>query len=147
MRLLAVAIAVAALLLAVGASAQRAGPIPIVQGRISITATPATVRVDGATVSSIMRLWNRALSAVPIGNATIVCRSIGTGGVLGNGLDDCRATYVLPLGKITASGVRHNPRFYSLVITGGTRRYVGISGSVIRRPERPRESRLVFILG
>lgn len=116
-------------------------------GVISITASTVDTRVLGYQRSTVMRLWNRSVSATPIGHAVTVCTRLGVGGVLGGGLSDCKATFVLPLGKITAAGVRHNRTRYTLVITGGTGRYLGAAGSVDRRAETPGQTRYIFRLG
>lgn len=117
-------------------------------GRISVTATTADARVLGYQRASIMRLWNRSVSSTPIGHAVIVCTRLGVGGFLGGGVSDCKATFVLPRGKITAAGVRHSARHYSLVVTGGTGFYLGAIGKVDRRPaEVPGQVRYIFRLG
>ena len=141
MRYLALALALVAVLGIAGSASTQT------TGRISITATTADARVLGAQRASIMRLWNRSVSATPIGHAVVVCTSLGIGGVLGGGISSCDATYVLPLGKITATGVRHSGRHYSLVVTGGTGRYLGATGKVDRRPaEVPGQVRYIFQL-
>ena len=116
------------------------------QGRISVTGTIATVRQHDRTYIAVYRLWNRTITGVPIGSAYIVCDILGTGGVLGGGVSSCDATFHLPLGKITASGIRHATRHWSLIITGGTGRYVGAIGSVHRREDLPSETRFILLL-
>jgi hypothetical protein len=122
----------------VGATQAQQGP-----SRISVTATVAAV--GGGAI--VYRIWNRSVSGVPIGNMVVACSQHGAGGVFGRGIASCTATLSLPLGKITAAGVRHSRLFYSLVITGGTGRYTGAVGSLHRRPDRPREVRFILFLG
>lgn len=142
MRLVALTLAALLLLVFAGAAGTQT------TGRISVTATTADARVLGYQRAHVMRLWNRSVSSTPIGHAVIVCTLLGVGGVLGGGISDCKATYVLPLGQIVAAGVRHSARHYTLVITGGTGRYLGAVGKVDRRPaDVPGQARYIFRLG
>jgi hypothetical protein len=146
MRLLLVALALG-LVVAAPASGQVSE-----RERISITATIADVRVSGSGPGSmrtiVWRLWNRSITDRPIGHAFVSCWLIGRGGLLGNGAQWCASQFVMPLGKLNASGVVRNRRHWTLVVTGGSSRYIGAAGTVARRLERPGgEVRYIFTLG
>lgn len=107
----------------------------IPKGTIHITATVAAVRVTdnigrvGGTRATYMLLWNRSITARPIGQAVTICSSIGSGGALGESrIEECRAYYALPLGKLTAVGISYKRRAYWLAVVAGTGRYLHAGG-------------------
>jgi hypothetical protein len=116
------------------------------KGKISVTATYATVRHHAHLHVEIFRIWKRSITGVPIGSAYVVCDELGTGDVLGGGISSCQVTFHFPLGKITAAGIRHSVRHWSMVITGGTGIYLGAQGSVHRREHLPGEPRFILFL-
>ena len=81
-----------------------------------------------------------------VGNAYMVCTTIGRGGILGNGVRQCHGIYNLPRGKIVVQGSRHRRARYTLVITGGSGIYVGIGGTLdsFLSGIRPRTEELIF---
>lgn len=103
-------------------------------GRVRLVATITDVRTDGSLYQGarkfvFMRLWQRPLRGTPIGHAFLACVYMGDGGVFGGGVWSCQATYRMPLGYITAAGVLHNFRQYTLAVTGGTGLYSGQGGT------------------
>lgn len=140
------AVAAFACLLAVGVLLTISRAEAQATGEISVTATVADARNRFGTTTTVLRLWNRSLTSVPIGHVFVVCHRLGAGGVLGGGVSQCQATFQFPLGKLTASGIRHSLRHYTLVVTGGTRRYIGATGSVTRFPAAGGEVRFIFHL-
>lgn len=106
------------------------------QGRlVSVAVTTASVRVTIGTRSDVLLLWNRNERTTPIGHALKSCIRARSLDVFGEGLMGCTMTLSLPLGKITASGIVHNLRRYTLVITGGTGVYQGVTGPLFVRSE------------
>ena len=125
----------------------------LIAGAAGAQDTPSVIRVSTSTVdvressdtrSDVMFLWNREIRARPIGHAVLSCIALGSGGLLGRGVWSCTAIYVLPLGKISASGEIHSFRRYTLVVTGGTGRYLGAAGFLFSRREGPGNHRLII---
>jgi len=114
--------------------------------RIAISATVADVREVFNNRSDILLLWNRDVRARPLGHAIVSCDELGEGGIAGAGLEHCMATYVLPLGKITAQGIIHSRSRYTLVVTGGTGVYLGAQGHLFTRRIGPGVKRIIFDL-
>jgi hypothetical protein len=114
--------------------------------RITIAASVVDVRETRDVRSDVLLLWNRNIRSRPLGHAIVSCYSLGFGGILGAGLEHCTATYVLPLGKITAQGIVHSRNRYTLVLTGGTGRYVGAEGHLFTKRIGPGLKRIVFNL-
>lgn len=104
-------------------------------GKLHVVATVTDVRSDGSRFQGarrfvFMRLWQRSFVGAPIGHAFLACVYMGDGGVFGGkGVWNCQATYRMPLGYITAAGVLHNFRRYTLAVTGGTGIYEGQGGT------------------
>jgi hypothetical protein len=101
--------------------------------RISVSATTADVRESRNNRSDILLLWNTGVRDRPLGHAVLACVKVGSGGLLGQGLLSCDATIVMPLGKITAMGLVHSHRRFTLVVTGGTGQYKGATGVLFLR--------------
>lgn len=81
-----------------------------------------------------------------IGYAAVTCISMGH--TLPGTVYMCQAVYVLPRGKLTASGTRQRRDFYTFAITGGTGIYQAYSGTVLGTlaSTHPRRDHLVFSL-
>jgi hypothetical protein len=139
----------AALVLAVVLSSPAASST---SGKVQVTATITGVRTEanprrqGAQSTIYLRLWNREITNGPIGHAFVSCLFMGSGGVFGSGIANCHAVYTMPLGKITASGLRHRIRRYTLVLTGGTGRYIGADGVAVSRSLGPGVLDLTILL-
>lgn len=126
-------------------SPQPAGP-PAPPSQITLAATVVDVRESTDMRSDIVLLWNRTIRSRPVGHAVLTCAKVGTGGVLGGGIWNCIGVYQLPLGKISTQGILHGYNRYTLVITGGTGRYKGVSGSLFVRRVAEGQRKLIFSL-
>jgi hypothetical protein len=126
---LAVAV-VTSLLLAVGVEVTPAN----LSDTVSVAVTTAAAREAPGTRSNFVLLWNRNIRTTPIGHGVEACVKVGRrGGFLGASLLSCDLTLVLPLGKVTATGIVHGFRRYTLVITGGTGAYLTAQGPLFVR--------------
>jgi hypothetical protein len=87
-------------------------------------------------------LFNKRITARPIGHADLVCTFVTTG------TRSCTATYFLPQGRLVAGGSIRYPALYELAVLGGTRLYDNARGTltVIRTTQNPRRDRLLFRL-
>jgi hypothetical protein len=120
-----------ALLLSVGVSGALAQDGST--GVVAVAVTTAAVRETNATRTDALLLWNRNERTLPIGHAVKACIKSGTGAIFGDGLMTCTLVVELPLGKVTATGLIHNLRRYTLVVTGGTGAYAGARGPLFVR--------------
>ena len=120
-----------------GASGAQATPV-------RISATLEVARVTNGARSDFLYLWNRNERATPIGHAVLTCARLGAGGVLGRGIANCYMYLSLPLGKVTAAGLIHNFSRYTLVVTGGTDRYIGVRGPLFVRRVSPGTQQVFF---
>lgn len=114
--------------------------------RISISATVVDVRESDDMRTDLTLLWNRDIRHRPIGHGAITCTKVGFGGILGGGVSNCNAVYQLPLGKISTQGILHGYGRYTMVITGGTGIYKGVSGTLFVRRVADGVRRLTFKL-
>lgn len=150
MRLVAAAVWLTCLLIpAAVATAVAAAQDPQQQQRppqVSIAVTVASVRDGPETRTDVLLLWNRNVRTTPIGHGVKACAKAGFGGIVGGGLMSCTLTLHLPTGKVTASGIVHSLDRYTLVITGGTREYEGVSGPLFVRRVGDGLRRLTFTL-
>ena len=101
--------------------------------QVSVAVTTVNVRDTPSIRADTLLIWNRNERSRPIGHAIKSCVKAGSGGLLGAGVMTCTITIVLPLGKLVATGIVHDVHRYSLVITGGTRRYEGVTGPLFVR--------------
>jgi hypothetical protein len=69
-------------------------------------------------------LFNKGITANPIGHSDLTCVNTGTGS------SNCSGTYFLPKGKIMVGGVIASRLFYELAVIGGTGLYDNVRGSV-----------------
>lgn len=129
-------------------------------GKVNVTASLYDLRVSdvgppglsaGDSRSEIYRIWNRTVSAAPIGNAIVRCVFMGRGTVFGSGIFYCHGTYTIGSGKtfgrISIDGPRRMGKNASFLVTGTTGYYEGSSGSLVVRPaDAPSLLSLVFIL-
>ena len=119
-------------------------------GRIHVSATVVEVRIGNGGRSEIQQLWNRDVSSQPVGVAYERCAFMGSGGVYGGGVSYCQATYVIGSGRsrgtITTQGPRHNRRFATYAIVGGTGIYIGAGGVLHVVPGLPGKLALTFLL-
>ncbi len=83
--------------------------------RIGITATVEGVKVSNGDRVRFYLLWNREISARPIGHGYASCQ-LGPADVF-----VCTSIYALPYGKIVTVGEVHSFANYTSVITGGSR--------------------------
>lgn len=125
----------AAVLVLVGAvMVQSVSGQPPPRQRVSVALTTVAVRYSFDTRVNVNLLWNRDERTAPIGHSINSCLKVQGGGLLGGGgLHACTLTVVLPLGKVTASGIIHTFRRYTLVITGGTGAYERAVGPLFVR--------------
>jgi len=117
--------------------------------RISDVGTPGRSSGDGT--AEVLRLWNRTVSDLPVGNGLIRCTFLGKGGAFGRGMSYCVGTFTLgsghKFGKITVTGPRYRTRYGNYVVTGSTGVYSGSSGSMHVRPgEMPGTLSITFQL-
>lgn len=112
--------------------------------QVSIAVTTVAVRESSNTRSDALLLWNRNQRSLPIGHAIKACIKAGGGGIFGRGVMSCTISLYFPLGKVVASGVVHNINRYTLVITGGTGEYEGVSGPLFVRRVGDGVRRLTF---
>jgi len=143
---IATGFAIAAILAAFATAAARVDIESTVQDvRISDVGPPgASV---GDTRSEVLYLWNRAIRPTPIGNAYLLCTTLGRHGIYGRRpASMCDGIYNMPRGKLLVRGVRRSNRFYSFAITGGTGIYRGATGSLNVRPREPRFLETFFVL-
>jgi hypothetical protein len=87
-------------------------------------------------------LYNRRVTAKPIGHAWILCT------MLSRDARSCTTTYFLPKGSIVTSGVIGSRLIYELAVTGGTELYDNARGSLVVTTTalNPRRQVLVFRL-
>ena len=114
---------------------------------VSVALTTASVRDGYETRTDVLLVWNRNIRSTPIGHVIKACIKAGQGGILGGGLMSCTMTLQMPTGKISAAGIVHSLNRYTLVITGGTREYEGVSGPLFVRREADGVRRLTFTIG
>ncbi|HEX4518428.1 MAG TPA: hypothetical protein VH063_02490 [Gaiellaceae bacterium] len=69
-------------------------------------------------------LFNKGITASPIGHSDLTCLNTGTGS------SNCSGTYFLPKGKIMVGGVIASRLFYELAVIGGTGIYDNVRGTV-----------------
>jgi len=69
-------------------------------------------------------LYNRGISAEPIGHSDLMCTNTGTGSA------NCSGTYFLPKGKLIVAGVLAERLFYELAVIGGTGLYQNARGTL-----------------
>jgi hypothetical protein len=69
-------------------------------------------------------LYNRRITAAPIGHSDVMCTRTGTGSA------SCSGTYFLPKGKLVVAGVLASRLFYELAVIGGTRLYENARGTL-----------------
>jgi hypothetical protein len=113
---------------------------------ISVSATTVDVRESRNNRSDILLLWNTDVRDRPLGHAVIACVKVGSGGLLGKGLMSCDMTIVMPLGKVTATGLIHSHRRFTLAVTGGTGRYKGANDVLFVRADSSGVRRLTVRL-
>jgi hypothetical protein len=89
-----------------------------------------------------VRLFNRRITARPIGHGAMTCTAIDTV------RQDCRATYSLPKGAIVTEGVVSSRLIYKLAVIGGTDLYSNVRGTltVTSLRQKPSKELLVFRL-
>lgn len=121
-------------------SAQTPAPQQPRKIHIHITATLERVTIEGSSLSHFYLLWNRRIRARPLGHAFSQCQRIL------RRTFTCTSIFILPLGKITTMGSLHGFDRYSVVITGGTKRYVGAAGTLDTWREGPGTYTLIFAL-
>jgi hypothetical protein len=138
------------LLLAIGGAAQQAdattGPAKIritnQETRYSVADVGRRGRSSGDQEISWHALTNTRIRQRPIGRAEMICTwTFGDARL-------CRATYVLPKGKIMVGGQMRFRQVYQLAIVGGTGLFDNARGTLTVRAikRRPRQERLVFEL-
>jgi hypothetical protein len=130
-------------------------------GRVNVTATVLDVRVgdvsppglsSGDSRSEVLRLWNKTVSDVPIGNGMIRCAFMGRGGAFGSrGVSYCTGTFTIgsrsKFGKISIAGPRRRFAVGNYVVVGGTGIYAGSGGSLhVRQGDVPGTLALTFNL-
>jgi hypothetical protein len=135
-QLLVVAVLGAALASAVAAIGSVSGT------RSAALTAPGTIRITDREVKQIhvdggkpgrgagdidfyrQSLFNRRITATPIGHSDLTCVNTGTGS------SNCTGTYFLPKGKIMVGGVIGSRLFYELAVYGGTGLYDNARGTL-----------------
>lgn len=128
---------------ALGVAATVAHTAGSASGRIKVEATITDVRITGHRPGDHRiekyRLWNRAITPLPIGNGVLVCT------YLGDHRSFCTGQFIMPLGKLTVAGTRRAVYRAFLLVTGGTRSYSGTSGTLsMLQGDEPRSLALLF---
>jgi hypothetical protein len=146
MRYIVVALCLGSLLLVSDQAQGRAGVIRIFavqQGETNVD-NPPQGRSAGDLLLIGTTLRDRRNRAIGFGAMTC----IAFGKVLPGAISQCAASFVLPLGKITATGTRSRRDFYVLAVTGGTGIYSRASGTLVASTVAltPRRERLLFSL-
>ncbi len=126
------AVASLALTLVLSVAAQAAvslngpGTIKITDRLVKLTHVDVGKRGRGAGDIDFYRqlLFNKGITATPIGHTDITCIDTGTGSM------NCSGTYFLPKGKIMVEGVIGSRLFYELAVVGGTGLYDNARGTV-----------------
>src|SRR5438128_12306621 len=110
----------------------RPGTVRITDREVKQTAVDvgAQGRSPGDLLVSTVLLFNKRITARPIGHAETTCTYLGSGGVQGAGSSSCSAAFFLPQGEITAYGVINSRLFYQLAVTGGTGLYDNVRGTL-----------------
>ena len=102
---------------------------------------PGTIRITDTAVKHIhvdstrpghagdmdfyrQRLFNKRITANPLGHSDITCVDTGTGSM------NCSGTYFLPKGKLMVGGVIASRLFYELAVIGGTGIYDNARGTL-----------------
>jgi hypothetical protein len=102
------------------------------------------LRGNGAGDEDFYRelLYNRGITAEPIGHSDIMCTNTGTGSA------NCSGTFFLPKGKLMVAGVLAERLSYELTVIGGTGFYQNargtLTGTILRGS--PRYELLIFRL-
>ena len=146
-------IRVGALSTAVAAVAVCAAGAPGATGPATITITNVQTSFKSVDIGAHGRgagdleiigqsLYNRRVTATPIGHADVVCT------LLSPTTRTCSATYTLPRGRIMATGVIGSRLIYELAVIGGTELYDNARGSLVVTTTAlsPRRQLLVFRL-
>ena len=81
-------------------------------------------RSPGDVEISRRLLYNRRITARPLGRADLVCTV-----TVGN-WRNCTGSYQLPAGKIVVSGPMEFRSFFQLAVVGGTGRYANVRGTL-----------------
>jgi len=81
-----------------------------------------------------------------IGHGAVICTFLGK--TLPSPVSQCLGNYILPLGKLVASGTRQRRDYYLLAVVGGTGVYSQARGTLIVSTVAmsPRKERLLFSL-
>lgn len=139
-----VGLAVITLLAALGCTAATAQTSPTIQAQnppavVRVVATITGVSVRGDHRSHYYLLWNRNVRTRPIGHAAMSCFHIFRSGDLttASSFAQCVVTISLPLGKLSANGLIHTYARWTLIIVGGTNRYVAAAGPLFARRLSP----------
>jgi hypothetical protein len=102
------------------------------------------LRGNGAGDQDFYRelLYNRGITAEPIGHSDVICTNTGTGSA------NCSGTYFLPKGKLMVAGVLAERLFYELTVIGGTGFYQNARGTLTGTVlgGSPRHELLIFRL-
>jgi hypothetical protein len=95
-------------------------------------------------------LYNRGISANPIGNSVTICWAIGSGqGPIPPGALECMGTYRFAHGNLQVQGYMGRRGLYTLAIVGGTGIYANTGAgqlAVVTINLNPREQQLSFTL-
>lgn len=102
------------------------GTIKVTDRLVKVTHVDGGKSGRGAGAIDFYRqsLFNKGISATPIGHTDVTCINTGTGSM------NCNGTYFLPKGKIMVEGVIGSRLFYELAVVGGTGLYDNARGSV-----------------
>ena len=95
-------------------------------GLIAVFAVTQQEIIDGRLRLVVKRVRDR--KARPIGEIGQVCTRLPDGIQ-----QSCVGTIVMPLGRITYSGMRHSATYYVLAVTGGSGIYAGVTGTLAAR--------------
>ena len=145
-RLAALSTALAAVAACAGGARGGTGPasISITNVQTSLKSVDLGAHGRGAGDLEIIgqSLYNRRVTASPIGHADVVCT------LLSRTTRTCSATYTLPRGRIMTTGVIGSRLIYELAVVGGTELYDNARGSLVVTTTAlsPRRQLLVFRL-
>lgn len=92
---------------------------------VQVSATLTDASYAGDRYVRYMTLWKHSKSAAPIGQAWEVCFSLEI-----RHSYFCTTYFVLPTGKLVASGVAHRTFGFFIPVTGGSGVYTGLNGTL-----------------
>lgn len=123
-----------------------AEPLEPPGGIVRVTSETIRQFTKAGDKTTVILLYNRGITQAAIGNGVMSCDFVGRGGPLGSSTSLCEATYSLPRGRISVSGIVKTRSYYILAVIGGTGIYSNVRGELVGNTLSlgPRVERLLF---